>query len=77
VLSDCYTLAYLNPDKKDGAMEIINEAVGFRNQLFERANKPNGKEDKKLVRSHYKSLSKDLIVGLDAFFKRISELTKK
>jgi hypothetical protein len=77
VLNDCYTLAYLSPEKKDEAMGIVNEAVDFRNQMFERANKPDGKDDKKLVRAHYRNVSKDLIVGLDEFFKKISELTKK
>lgn len=76
VLSDCYTLAYLNPDKKDNAMEIIKEAVDLRNNMFERANKPNGKDDKKMVRAHYKNLTKDLLEGLDNLFKRTSELVK-
>ncbi|MDR3287030.1 MAG: hypothetical protein LBT27_06280 [Prevotellaceae bacterium] len=77
VLSDSYTLAYLYPDKKEGAMEIINNAVEFRNQLFERVNQPDGKDNKKLVKAHYKNLTKDLLVSIDGFFKRISELTKK
>ncbi|MDR3227130.1 MAG: hypothetical protein LBT56_05605 [Prevotellaceae bacterium] len=77
VLSDCYTLAYLYPDKKEGAMEIINNAVEFRNQLFERVNQPDGKDDKKLVKTHYKNVINDLLVNVDGFFKKISELTKK
>jgi hypothetical protein len=77
VLGDCYTLIYLYPEKKESAMEIINNAIEFRNQLFERANKPNGKADKKLVKIHYKSISTDLLTGIDNLFKQISELTKK
>ncbi|MDR1552726.1 MAG: hypothetical protein LBS69_04600 [Prevotellaceae bacterium] len=77
VLSDCYTVAYLYPDKKETAMEIIGDAVVFRNKIFERTNKPDGKNDKKLVKVHYKSINKDLLTGVDEFFKRISELTKK
>ncbi|MDR1984406.1 MAG: hypothetical protein LBQ28_06260 [Prevotellaceae bacterium] len=77
VLSDCYTLAYLYPDKKEKAMEIINNAVGFRNEMFERTNNPDGKDNKKLVKTHYKNICKDLLTGVDDFFKQISELTKK
>ena len=77
VLSDCYTLAYLYPQKKDGAMEIINKAIEFRNQMFERANKPDGKDDRKLVKVHYKSINNDLLTGIDDLFKQISELIKK
>ncbi|MDR2653541.1 MAG: hypothetical protein LBC68_14765 [Prevotellaceae bacterium] len=77
VLSDCYTFAYLYPDKKEKAMEIIGDAVDFRNKMFERTNKPDGKYDKKLVKTHYKSINKDLLKGVDDLFKRISELIKK
>ena len=77
VLSDSYTLAYLYPEKKEIAMEIINNAVEFRNQLFERANKPDGKADKNLVKNHYKNINNDLLTGIDGLFKQISELTKK
>lgn len=77
VLSDCYTFAYLYPEKKENAMTIINSAIEFRNQIFERANKPDGKADKKLVRNHYKNINKDMLTGIDNLFKQISELSKK
>ncbi|MDR2127261.1 MAG: hypothetical protein LBP63_10590 [Prevotellaceae bacterium] len=77
VLGDCYTFVYLYPDKKKEAIEIINDAVEFRNKMFERANKPDGKYDKKLVKVNYKSINQDLLTCVDGFFKRISELTKK
>ena len=41
VLNDCYTLAYLFPDKQEAAREIINSAVDFRNEMFERVNNPD------------------------------------
>jgi hypothetical protein len=77
VLSDCYTLAYLYPDKKERVVEIINDTVDFRNKMFERTNKPDGKNDKKLVKNHYKSINKDLLTSIDEFFKKISTLTKE
>ncbi|MDR2065449.1 MAG: hypothetical protein LBP85_07070 [Prevotellaceae bacterium] len=77
VLSDCYTLAYLYPDKSEKSIEIINDAVDFRNKMFERANKPDDKHNKKLVKACYKNINKDLLTSVDEFFKRISELTKK
>ncbi|MDR1348756.1 MAG: hypothetical protein LBJ63_10120 [Prevotellaceae bacterium] len=76
VLNDCYTLIYLYPNKKEQAMEIINDVVDFRNEMFERSNKPGGKNDKQ-IRNHYKNITSDLITGVDEFFKKISELTKK
>lgn len=73
VVSDCWTFLYINPGKKaDDAVAIINEAVEFRNDLYNRVNKPN----KENMKAHYKAVSKDLLTGVDSFFKRVSELTK-
>ena len=77
VISDCYTLIYLYPERKEGAFEIVNNTVEFRNHLFERANNPDGKADKKLAKIHYKNINKDLLTGIDNLFIKISELTKK
>lgn len=74
VISDCWTFLYINQDSKaEDAVAIINDAVEFRDELFDRVNKPN----KENMKAHYKAINKDLITGVDAFFKRISELIEK
>jgi len=72
VISDCWTFMYLYPEKKqEEALAIVNETIDLRNNLIERANHPEGK-----AKDHYKAIFKDLLTGVDASFKKISELTK-
>ncbi len=73
VVSDCWTFLYINPDKKaEDVVDIINDAVKLRNELFERVNNPV----KENVKSHYKAINQDLLNGVDSLFQRISGLTK-
>ncbi|MHC1779443.1 MAG: hypothetical protein AB9922_04335 [Bacteroidales bacterium] len=73
VVSDCWTFLYINPDKKaEDVVDIINDAVKFRNELFERVNNPV----KEKVKAHYKAINQDLLSGVDSLFQRISALTK-
>ncbi len=73
VVSDCWTFLYINPDKKaEDVVDIINDAVKLRNELFERVNNPV----KENVKSHYKAINQDLLNGVDSLFQRISVLTK-
>ncbi len=73
VISDCWVFMYINPEEKtDEAVSIINDAVALRNELFERVNTKEIENPKK----HFKTVSQDLLKGVDALFIRISELTK-
>ena len=73
VISDCWVFMYINPEEKtDEAVSIINDAVALRNELFERVNTREIENPKK----HFKTVSQDLLKGVDALFIRISELTK-
>lgn len=73
VVSDCWTFLYINPDKKaEDVVDIINDAVKLRNELFERVNNPA----KEYVKAHYKAINQDLLNGVDSLFQRISKLTK-
>ena len=73
VVSDCWTFLYINPDKKaEDVVEIINDSIKLRNELFSRVNNP----DKKSIKAHYKAINQDLLTGVDALFQRISQLTK-
>jgi hypothetical protein len=78
VISDCFVFAELHPDiKSDELSAIISDAVDFRNDLIARVNNPDGKDNPKIVKAYYKTVSKDLLTGVDKLFSRLSELTKK
>ena len=73
VISDCWTFLFINPDKKaDDIVEIMNDAVDLRNQLFDRVNNP----DKENIKKHYKEINLDLLSGVDSLFLRVSALSK-
>jgi len=73
VVSDCCTFMYLYPEKKqEEALNLIHEVLDLRNNLIARVNRPEGKP-----KAHYKAIFNDLLAGVDASFKKISELTKE
>ncbi|HHV03767.1 MAG: hypothetical protein WCQ69_04035 [Bacteroidales bacterium] len=73
VISDCCTFIYINPDKKEAkAMEVLNEAIALRNEMFDRLNKIHEKP----ARPHFKTLKEEFLKRVDALFEKISELAK-
>jgi hypothetical protein len=77
VLSDCFIFSSIHPENKSDELSvIISDAVALRNDLIARVNNPDGKDNPKIVKSYYKSVEKDLILGVDKLFDRLSALTK-
>ena len=78
VISDCFVYSNLHPDNKtDELTTLISDAVEFRNDLIARVNNPDGKANPKIVKAYYKTVSKDLLEGVDKFFERLSGLSSK
>jgi hypothetical protein len=76
VISDCFVFSGVHPDNKSEELStIISDAVSFRNDLIARVNNPDGKDNPKVVKAYYKSVEKDLLVGVDKLFSRLSALT--
>jgi hypothetical protein len=78
VVSDCLIYANLhNDDNSQKISEIIEDAIDLRNDLIARVNQPDGKDNSKIVRLHYKNIRKDLFIGVDKMFDSLSSLSKK
>lgn len=78
IVSDCFTLSELHPDKKsDEIGSIIEEAVSLRNDLIARVNNPDGKDNPKIVRKFYQSIESDLNSGVDNLCKQLSVISSK
>jgi len=78
LISDCLLFMGLHPDKKPGDVTgIIEEAVSLRNDLIARANNPDGKDNPKIVKQHYKAIENDLNSGIDKLCSHLSGLTSK
>lgn len=76
VISDCYNYNYLHPGKEEEVLQIIKDAIVNRNQLIVRVNHPDGKDNPKIVKQHYKAIFQDLLKNIDESFTRLSELVK-
>jgi hypothetical protein len=78
VISDCFVYSNLHPDNKSAELTaLISDAVELRNDLIARVNNPDGKDNPKIVRAYYHSVSKDLMLGVDKLFERLSDISTK
>jgi len=78
VISDCFTFMHIKDvEKSDEVSSIINDTVSLRNDLVARVNHPDGKDNTKLVKAHFKKVYQDLLEGMDKQFSRLSALTKQ
>ena len=76
VISDCFVYQGIHPDHKtEEVSAIINDAVNLRNDLISRVNNPDGKDNPKIVKAYYQSVSRDLTNGADKLFSRLSSLS--
>lgn len=76
VAADCYLTLYFHPEKKEKVMEVMQGAVDLRNDLFERANSPAEKNNRSLVKKHYAQIRRDMFIGVDTLFEKLSSVTK-
>ncbi len=75
VISDCYTFKYLFPDKNHKeADKIIKDTINLRNELRMRVNHPDEKDNRKLVKAHYKKINEDLMNKVDNYFDRLNKM---
>jgi hypothetical protein len=77
VVSDCLTFMALNPKQdNEKAVEIIKETTEIRNELIARVNHPDGKDNPKIIKAHYRAIYEDLLKKMDEQFSKLSGLTK-
>jgi hypothetical protein len=75
VISDSQLFILLNPKQNtDVVYSIIEDAVDMYNLMYQRANHPDGKDNPKLVKQHYKTLRKDLLSQTNSLFERLSKI---
>jgi len=78
VISDCLLFNSLHPeDRPEEIADIIESAVALKNELIERSNHPESKDDRHEMRKHYKTITSDLDKGIDELFERLSAISMK
>jgi hypothetical protein len=75
VISDSQLFILFHPKQNtEAAYSIIEDAVEMYNNMLHRVNHPDGKDNPKLVKQHYKALNDDLLKQTNSLFERISNL---
>ena len=78
LIGDCIDYLDTFEDKKEtSVLSIIEEAVLLNNTMLDRACHPDGKNNPKLVKQHYRNLKIDFIKGLDQAYGKLETLLKK
>jgi hypothetical protein len=78
LIGDCVDFLDTFEDKKEvNVLSIIEQAVLLNNTMLDRACHPDGKDNPKLVKQHYRQLKADFIKGLDEAYGKLEELLKK
>ena len=63
--------------EKEPVVGILKSAIDVRNELIARANHPDGKNNPKLVKAHYKAIVNDLLSKTDEHFDKLRDLLKQ
>ena len=78
LIGDCIDFLETFEDKKEtNILSIIEEAAELNNTMLDRACHPDGKDNPKLVKQHYRQLKTDFIKGLDQAYAKLEGLVKK
>jgi hypothetical protein len=62
--------------KEQEIMKIINDTVNLHNEIIDRINTPDGKDNRKIVKAYYSKVKKDYIAGLNAGYEKLETLLK-
>ncbi|MCE4563721.1 hypothetical protein INQ51_05315 [Maribellus sp. CM-23] len=77
-LSDCfYVLEYNSKIDEEEVYKIAGEIVQKHRELRLRAVHPDGKDNGKLVKEHYKKLVQDMLQAADVALEKLSKEVKK
>jgi hypothetical protein len=78
LISDCFMFTSLHdgPEKAE-VQNLIEEAVGMRNEFIDRVNHPDGKDNPALVKTYYAKLRKELFEKVNDYFERLSAVSRQ
>ena len=78
VINDCFMVIEQNHKvNREAILNIVSETLVEHRKLRIRASYPDGKDNAKLVKQHYKKLVADLLGSADELFKKLSAEIKK
>ncbi|MBO5017308.1 MAG: hypothetical protein J6C56_00390 [Alistipes sp.] len=73
---DCEMAAFVQPNKEEQIVELMQKSIALRNALYTQANNPAEPKNRSLVRKHYSALRRDMASSYAALFAELSEVCK-
>lgn len=76
VIIDALEVADTLANKKDKkkVLDIIVDVANLHNQLISRVSHPDGKDDHKLVKSHYDGIMDDLMTSCNKAYEKLNKI---
>jgi hypothetical protein len=78
VINDCFFV--LNENSKvseENILDIVREVIVKHRELRVRTNHPDGKDNPKLIKQHYRKIAEDLLNAADEALEKLSAEVKK
>ena len=78
LILDCFT--YINLYQKSNeeeALQIVENTMQLRNDLRDKANHPEKKEDSATSKSYYDNIAKTLLEGVESGYEKLGKLVNK
>ena len=77
VIGTCLLHQYTRgPENQDELESLINEMVEFREELINKINNPDIKDDKKKLKNYYRSLFDELLAKVNSAFETINTVSE-
>ena len=74
---DCEMAAFVQPNKEDQIVELMQKSLELRNALYCKANNPAEPKNRSLVKKHYIALRRDMAASYAQLFEDLSEVCNK
>ena len=74
---DCEMAAFVQPNKAEQIVELMQKSVELRNALYCKANNPAEPKNRSLTKKHYAALRRDMVASYAAMFEELSEVCNK
>jgi hypothetical protein len=69
---DCHMAIFVQPNKEEQVVELMQKGVELRNELYAKANNPAEPHNKSLVRKHFAALREEMIASFNKLFEELS-----
>ena len=69
---DCEMAAFVQPNKEEAIVALMQKSVELRNVLYCKANNPAEPHNKSLVRKHFSALREEMISSFNKLFEELS-----